>query len=168
MIYKGPAPLLDRIEAVRRFDRFYERRITEAYRAAAVQKLTATELRVFRVLGEAADGRSGVWLNARLRIDPGYLSRILKKFQAHGFVMDRPWERDRRHREFALTDWGRRVCDSLDDIHRDRIMAALEELPERQQRRLVHAMKVIEEVLTRDPMENILEKCGVWRPRARS
>jgi len=94
MIFKGPSPLLDRVEAVRRFDCFYERRITEAYRAAAVQELTATELRVFRVLGEAGDGGSGAWLNGRLRIDPGYLSRILKKFQAYGFVSAVASERD--------------------------------------------------------------------------
>jgi len=60
------------------------------------------------------------------------------------------------------------VCKRLDDFNRDRIATTLEDLPERQQRRLVYAMKVIEDVLTRDPMENFLEKCGVWKPRPRS
>ena len=109
-----------------------------------------------------------MWLNDRLRIDPSYLSRILKKFEAYGFVSHRPWDRDRRHREFALTAWGRRVCDSLDDLHRDAVNAVLEELPERQQRRLVYAMKVIEQILTRAPLENLLEKCGVRVPATRS
>lgn len=164
MIYKGPHPLPDRIDAVRRFERFYERRLRDAYRAAAVNELTATELRVFAVLDEAEDGGAGAWLNDRLRIDPGHLCRILKKFQAYGFVAQRPSERDARLREFALTDWGRRVWKSLDDFHCERVMAILEELPDRQQRRLVHAMKVIENILTRDPLENFLEKCGVRSP----
>ena len=102
----------------------------------------------------------------RLRIDPSYLSRILKKFEAYGFVSHRPWDPDRRLREFFLTPWGRQVCDSLEDFHRNAVNAFLEELPEHQQRRLVHAMKVIEQVLTRDPLENILEKCGVRTPKA--
>lgn len=168
MISKGPHPLPSRIDAVRRFERFYERRIRDAYRAAAVNELTATELRVFAVLGEADDGRSGAWLNDRLRIDPGHLSRILKKFQAYGFVMPRPSELDARLREFALTDWGWRVWKGLEDFHCERIMANVEELPERQQRRLVHAMKVIEQVLTRDRLENFLEICGVRIPKAGS
>ena len=168
MISKGPHPLPDRIDAVRRFERFYERRITDAYRDAAVNELTATELRVFAVLGEAVDGGSGAWLNDRLRIDAGYLCRILKKFEAYGFVTGRSSERDRRLREYALTDWGRRVCESLEDFHGERIMAMLEDLPERQQRRLVYSMRTIESILTRDRLENFLEKCGLWTPRARS
>lgn len=168
MISKGPDPLPERIDAVRRFERFYERRIRDAYRAAAVNELSATELRLFAILNEADDGRAAAWLNDRLRIDPGHLSRILKKFQAYGFVVQRPSALDGRLREFALTDWGRRVCKSLEDFHCERILAVLEELPERQQRRLVYAMRVIENILTRDPLENFLEKCGLWRPRARS
>ena len=148
MISKGPFPLPDRIEAVRRFGHFYGQRIREAYRAAAVNELTATELRVFAVLGEADDGRAGAWLNDRLRIDPGHLSRILRKFQDYGFVRQRASHQDARLREFALTDWGWRA--------------------ERQQRRLVHAMKVIEAVLIRAPLLSLLEKCGVPIPRARS
>ena len=153
---------------MRRFDRFYERRIRDEYHAAAVNELSATELRLFAILGEVEGGRASAWLNDRLKIDPGHLSRILKKFQAYGFVVHRPSERDARLREFELTVWGRRVWKSLEDFHCARILANLEELPERQQRRLVYAMEVIEAVLTRDPMENILEKCGVWRPTTRS
>lgn len=168
MISKGPYPLPDRIDAVRHFERFYEQRIRDTYRAAAVNELTGTELRVFAVLGEAQDGRAAAWLNDRLKIDPGHLSRILKKFQAYGFVVQRTSERDGRLREFALTDWGWRVSRSLEEFHCGQILAVLEALPERQQRRLVYAMRMIENILTRDPLENFLEKCGLWTPRARS
>ena len=164
MIAKPPALLLDRIEAVRRFNRFYERRIRDANRSSSVNELTPEELRVFHVLGEAGDGAAAAWLNSRLKIDPAYLSRILQKFRAYEFVSVRVMERDRRHREFALTEWGRSVLRTIDEFHSVQVISILEGLPQRQQRRLVHAMKVIEQVLTRDPLENLLESIRAMEP----
>ena len=43
----------------------------------------------------------------------------------------------------------------------------LESLPQREQRRLLHAMAVIETVLTRDAMENLLEDLRVRQRRRR-
>jgi DNA-binding MarR family transcriptional regulator len=168
MIARTPPDVLhERIEVVRRFDGFYERRLRSAYRVAEVNELTPAELRVFRALGAAGEGACAAWLNARLRMDPSYLSRILQKFQVHGFVAVRVSELDRRHRDFALTDWGRRVQNSLDDDQRERVRVLLKGLPQRQQRRLVHAMKVVEEILTRDPLEHFLEDWFARRPRER-
>jgi hypothetical protein len=66
-----------------------------------------------------------------------------------------------------LTAWGRGIVHELERFHRERAEALLESLPRHEQRRLVHAMDVIETVLTRDARENVLEDLRVRRLRRR-
>lgn len=156
-----------RADRIRRFDRFYERRIEVGRRAARVLELTAAEIRVLEVLGETEHSRTAVWLQWRTELDPAYLCRILRKFCEYGYTTTHPSAHDRRSRDFALTAWGRGIVQELDRFHRDRAEALLESLAQREQRRLLHAMAVIEAVLTRDAMDNLLEDLRVRRMRRR-
>lgn len=156
-----------RAERIRRFDRFYERRIEAGRRAARVLELTAAEIRVFEVLGETEHSRTAVWLQWRTELDPAYLCRILRKFSEYGCITVHPSAHDRRSRDFALTARGRGIVHALDRFHRERAQALLESLPQGEQRRLLHAMAVIETVLTRDAMENLLEDLRVRQLRRR-
>lgn len=146
---------------IRRFDRFYERRIEAENRAARIEELTTAEMRVFEVLGETEHSRTAAWLQWRTELDAGYLCRILRKFCDYGYTTVHPSAHDRRSRDFALTAWGRSIVKELERFHRERAEALLESLPRHEQRRLVHAMDVIETVLTRDAMENVLEDLRV-------
>ncbi|HET7731162.1 MAG TPA: MarR family winged helix-turn-helix transcriptional regulator [Usitatibacter sp.] len=157
-----PATRADRI---RRFDRFYERRIQAGHRAAKVLELTVAEMRVLEVLGEAGHSPTAVWLQWRTELDAGYLCRILAKFCAYGYTTAHPSANDRRSRQFALTDWGRGIVQELDRFHRERAEALLESLPQRERSRLLRAMALIEEVLARDAMENLLEASRAGRLR---
>jgi hypothetical protein len=74
-----------RADRIRRFDRFYVRRIEAEHRAARVQELTVAEMRVLEVLGETGHSRTAVWLQWRTELDAGYLCRILRKFCDHGY-----------------------------------------------------------------------------------
>jgi DNA-binding MarR family transcriptional regulator len=156
-----------RADRIRRFDRFYERRIEAGHRAARVQELTVAEMRVLEVLGEADHSRTAVWLQWRTELDAGYLCRILRKFCDYGYTTVHPSAHDRRSRDFSLTPWGRGIVEELDRFHRERAEALLESLPQREQRRLLHAMTLIETVLTRDAMENLLEDLRLRRLRRR-
>lgn len=149
-----------RADRIRRFDRFYERRIEAKRRAMRIYELTAAEMRVLEVLGETKHSRTAVWLQWRTELDAGYLCRILRKFCDCGYTTVHPSAHDRRSHDFALTPWGRGIVRELDRFHRERAEALLESLPQREQRRLLHAMAVIEAALTRDAMENVLE---AWR-----
>jgi DNA-binding MarR family transcriptional regulator len=154
--------LLQRIEAVRHFDRFYQRRLAALDHAAAIHELTPAESAVVIALGEAGSGRCASWLSHRLQLAPAYLCRILKKFRAYGYVCAQQGLRDRRYRDFALTTRGQDVFLCIEAHHRKRVYAFMEKLPQRQQLRLIEAMQVIEEVLTRDPLQDFLED---WRER---
>lgn len=169
MISRTPPHILDeRIEVVRNFDRFYEHRLRSRDRAAEVSELAPAELRVFDALAAAGEGGSAAWLNGHLHMDPAYLCRILKKFQVYGFVAARVGARDLRYRDFALTDWGRRVQKSVADDERERVRKLLEGLPQRQQQRLVRAMRTVEQILARDPLEHFLADWFARRPRVHS
>lgn len=146
------------IEQVDRFNRFYEQRLEQIRERALPHELSWTEIRVFHVMGQLSRGASPAWLNARLRLDPGYLCRILKKFRAYGFAMERRCVRDRRYRDYELTQWGRSIYRDLREFHRGEARRMLAPMPPRHQRRLVRAMHTIEDLLTRDPLDFLLER----------
>ena len=139
-----------------RFDRFYARRLKDAEMADKTWERSLTERRIFHELGQLP--RTPGWLSCRLDLDPGYVTRILKTMEACHYVMIDPWQNDRRQRVVTLTRFGCDAYRELRSFHERLARNVLEELPQRQQRRLVRAMSVIEEVLTRDPLANFLER----------
>jgi hypothetical protein len=56
-----------------------------------------------------------------------------------------------------LSHSGRKVAEELAHAQEVRVRRILEELPRRQQQRLIYAMAIIEEILERDPIANLLE-----------
>src|SRR5258707_10322044 len=165
-----PDALDERIARMRRFDRFYERRLGEHRKDDALASaLTTTEIGVLRELGGATpQWATPVWLSWRASVDPGYLCRILKRFRKEGIVSVGLFADDRRQREIVLTDRGRRVYRCVESLHSNRTRSLFEGLPERQRQRLVHAMETIEEVLTRDPLDNLFERLAEARREAQT
>jgi DNA-binding MarR family transcriptional regulator len=151
-----PAHLAGRIKEVLRFDRFYSRRLREATKAARVHDVNIAELAIFQELlgGPCTPG----WLSWRLDLDPGYLSRRLKQLERMSFVSVRSSDDDRRMRQVSLTDRGGIVARSLEQVREDAVRKTLEELPLRQQRRLVRAMNVIIGIFEQDPLTDLLER----------
>src|ERR1700756_5267636 len=94
------------VEQVRRFNRI----VTE--RAGALNDHflgRGRPLGEARLLGEiGADGCEVRRLRARLGLDSGYTSRLLRSLEAAGLVEVVAGERDRRIRVARLTDSGRR------------------------------------------------------------
>jgi DNA-binding MarR family transcriptional regulator/GNAT superfamily N-acetyltransferase len=86
-------------------------------------------------------------LRARLRLDSGYLSRLLRALEADGLVTVGPAEQDRRRRVARLTRRGhaeRRVLDRRSD---ETARSVLTPLTEPQRARLVVAMRDVERLL---------------------
>jgi len=149
----GQAHLSDRIQDVLRFDRLYARRLRDLAKAARVNEANVAELGIFQELlpGPCTPG----WLIWRLDLDPGYLSRSLRQLELMGFISACGCGDDRRQRQVTLTDRGRVVARSLERFREDAARQRLEELPLRQQRRLVRAMNAIIEILERDALANL-------------
>lgn len=138
--------LQQRIDTVRRFNRFYTRRIG-ALRAGLLD--SPYSLAEARLLYELAhrDGPTAAELGRELALDAGYLSRLLRGLERKGLVRRARSESDARRSHLALTARGQRAFAALDARSNDDIAALLAELPDTEQRSLVRALETVEGVL---------------------
>ena len=144
-----PAPepsLARRVAAVRRFNRFYTRSIGVLQEGLLRSSFSLAEARVLYELAQCP-GTTATGLGRELGLDPGYLSRILQRFERDGLITRVPSEADRRQSALSLTDAGREAFAPLDASSRDEIGALLGALPEPAQASLVAAMGRIEGLL---------------------
>ena len=79
-------------------------------------------------------------LRARLGLDSGYLSRLLRGLERQGYVVVRPDPADRRRRVLELTDAGRALLAELDERSEALARAILEPLSPRHRERLEAAL----------------------------
>jgi DNA-binding MarR family transcriptional regulator/GNAT superfamily N-acetyltransferase len=135
-----------RIEAVRRFNRFFTRRIGVLREGLLHGPYSLTEA---RILFEIARGEevSASELSRELGLDPGYLSRILTSFEYRGLINKVRSGTDERRRILSLTSGGEEAFSMLDERSRKEVAEMLKELSEGDQRRLLEAMRTIEGIL---------------------
>ena len=136
-----------RVEAVRRFNRFYTRRVG-ALRAGLLG--SAFPLPVARLLYEL--GHRGPCtaseIGRELDLDAGYLSRLLRLLKRGGLVQAKRSSDDARASVLSLTAKGRKAFSALDARSREEVSAMLGALPEPEQARLVGAMQTVETLLS--------------------
>jgi DNA-binding MarR family transcriptional regulator/predicted N-acetyltransferase YhbS len=129
--------------------RSFNRTVTQSIGALEENYLSRSlPLGEARVLWEVADGCDARELRARLGLDSGYLSRLLRSLEAAGFVTVRPSAQDRRVRSVQLTAAGKRERDVLDRRSDELAHALLDPLSETQRERLVASMAEVERLLT--------------------
>ena len=155
------APQLD---AVRRFNRFYTRRIGALGAGLLHTRLSLTEARVVYELAQRAP-TSATALGEALGIDAGYLSRILRRFQERGLLERRASPTDGRQQLLALTDAGRVAFVELDEASQREVATMLARLPEAERGRLVEAMHRVEALLEpASPQTSVPAEAFTLRP----
>ena len=140
------AQLARRVAAVRRFNRFYTRRIGVLNEGFLGSSFSLSEGRVLFELAQRPDVTATV-LREVLSLDPGYLSRILGNLEKRGLVTRTTSEADGRVNHLNLTDRGREAFATLDTRSSEEVAALLATIPVASQRKLLNAMQAIEEVL---------------------
>lgn len=141
------ASILDQqIAVVRGFSRFYTRLVGLLNEGILKSEYSLTEVRILYELAHR-DGLSASDLVRELGLDAGYLSRVLKRFEAGGLLARSPAPQDARQATLALTPAGRRAFRPLDRASRDEIAQMLQALTVPERDRLVQSMLVIERLL---------------------
>jgi DNA-binding MarR family transcriptional regulator/N-acetylglutamate synthase-like GNAT family acetyltransferase len=135
-----------RIDAIRRFNRFFTRRIGVLREGLLHTPYSLTEARILFEIANH-DDLSASDLSRELGLDPGYLSRILAGLERRYLIEKTPSESDARRRLLALTPEGRDAFSLLDARSREEVAEMLGELCEEEQRRLLEAMRTIERIL---------------------
>jgi DNA-binding MarR family transcriptional regulator/GNAT superfamily N-acetyltransferase len=148
----APAEIDQRVGAVRRFNRFYTKRIGVLHEGLLGSALSLTEVRVLYELAHREQPTAAA-LAKELDLDAGYLSRILRGFRRRGLISKTPSRTDGRQSLLSLTAKGREVFAPLNQRSHDDVAAMLRELPADKQRRLVEAMSTIETLLGAVPPE---------------
>ncbi|TJW17472.1 MAG: MarR family transcriptional regulator [Mesorhizobium sp.] len=138
-----------RIDAVRAFNRFYTRQIGLLDEGWLKSAFSLTEARVLYELAHR-DGLTATDLARDLGLDPGYLSRLLKKFEQRGLVERAATEADARRSSIALTPAGRQAFAPLNQGSHDQVAALLDRLSVPEQDRLVKAMQTVQRLLGED------------------
>ncbi len=136
-----------RVDAVRRFNRFYTQRIGMLRHGLYDSPWSLAEVRVLYELATATQATVATDLARRLGLDAGYLSRILRGFVARGYLHKAPARDDARRFLLTLTKAGGKAFAPLDRASHDEIAAMLAPLPVPDQTRLVGAMRAIERLL---------------------
>jgi DNA-binding MarR family transcriptional regulator/GNAT superfamily N-acetyltransferase len=133
----------DEVATVRAFNRFYTRLIGVLGEGIVDSPYSLTEARVLYELAQA-EVTEVADLRRRLRLDAGYLSRIVARFEELGFVGRERSQLDGRRVVLRLTGAGRTAFEAIDRTSADEIGSLLGGLDPGGRRRLVGAMRTIE------------------------
>ena len=140
------ARLEAQIAAVRSFNRFYTREIGVLQHGLLHSDLSLAEVRVIYELAQRTDS-TATEIAGALKLDAGYLSRMLRAFQTRGLVRRRQSGADGRRTLLSLTRKGRAAFARLDARAHDEIAALLAHRPAAHPRDVVEAMRTIERIL---------------------
>jgi DNA-binding MarR family transcriptional regulator/GNAT superfamily N-acetyltransferase len=142
-----------RIDTVRRFNRFYTRRIGVLREDLLGSPYSLAEARLIYELAHR-DRPTAAELGRDLALDAGYLSRLLRSLERSGVLTRSRSASDSRRNHLALTGKGRRAFSALNARSNSEVAALLEHLPDPEQRDLVSALETVEKVLGARPAPN--------------
>ena len=137
---------MSHVDAVRRFNRFYTRRIGVLQPSYLGSPFPLPQARVLYEIGQRGECTASE-LGADLDIDLGYLSRLVQGLKRQRLVQGEPARHDARHIRLTLTPKGRKAFASLDETSRRTMGEMLGALARGERDRLVAAMSTVETVL---------------------
>ena len=142
------------VDAMRRFNRFYTKQIGVLHEGLLGSQFSLTEVRVLYELAHR-ERPTATALAKELDLDPGYLSRILRRFETRRLVGKCASTIDARQSLLSLTPRGRKVFAPLNARSHREVAAMLGALSATEQRHLLSAMATIERLLGARPAPQV-------------
>lgn len=142
--------LSERVLRVRRFNRLYTQRIGLLKHDYLDGDYSLTHVRVLYELAQREDATASA-LGAKLGIDLGYLSRIVRRFEKDKLLVRTRASGDGRQTLLNLSARGRALYERYQARAGEEVQALIGRLPEREQQRLVDAMAEIEQLIEPAP-----------------
>jgi DNA-binding MarR family transcriptional regulator/GNAT superfamily N-acetyltransferase len=146
--HSSPPP--ERVAAVRSFNRFYTGRLGVLNHHLLKSRFSLTEARLLYELA-SREGLTATEVGRNLKLDAGYLSRLLKAFAAQGLLKRIPSKADARQSTLALTAAGRA---SFRPLNRDadlQVREMLARLSPAAVEELLRAMRTVHRLLAEEP-----------------
>lgn len=146
-------PFDSSVAEIRRFNRYYTGVIGLLDEHFLKSPFSLSEGRVLYELAQR-DGLTASDLVQSLRFDPGYLSRILSRFEKKKLLKRTPRAEDRRQAALSLTAAGEAAFRQLNKTSQDEVGAMVEGLDEGQLRRLTQSLAQVRRILARSRDDN--------------
>src|SRR5579871_2994518 len=135
----------DQVRRIRSFNRTVTQQVGALNEHFLGRGRPLGESRLLYEIGD--DGAEVRELRARLELDSGYLSRLLRSLERQGLVAGQPDRTDSRVRRVRLTPQGRRELRVLNKRSDAFAISILAPLSPAQRQRLTSAMAVVERLL---------------------
>ena len=152
----------EHIARVRAFNRDYTRRIGVLSEGLLDSPYSLTEVRVMYEIAHREAVTAGE-LAQDLELDKGYLSRILKRFEAKKLLARNAAPGDARRQYLRLTPAGMRVFTPIELRTQEQVREMLAKLDEPRRDAVLRAMNVIQQALVRESAAPLVESA---RPAA--
>lgn len=137
----------DAVADIRRFNRFYTRRIGLLDEHLPGSSLALPEARIVYELARGP-ARTAAELCRSLDMDKGHLSRVVARLASRGLVTGEPSPGHARHRRLALTPEGLATFEVLERGTVGQIEALLDAMPSGSVPRLLGAMREVEAIMS--------------------
>jgi DNA-binding MarR family transcriptional regulator/GNAT superfamily N-acetyltransferase len=148
------------VQTLRHFNRYYTNRLGLLSRYRFDTNLTLTEARVIFEIGHAGEHTQSA-LGRDLKVDMGYLNRVVRRLASEGLVAITPDRLDGRVSVLALTAAGRGALAKIDADSDTQVLDMMRGLTERESQTLVShldaARRLLEKQSSRRPM---IERAG--------
>lgn len=131
---------------IRKFVRFFTNHLGLINRHLPNNNYTLQEARILYDIGHTKDCTSKL-LATQLDINPGYLSRVLKRLEKIGLFERIKSEADGRLYYIYLTNKGKQVLEGLEKNSDDKVNKLIRHLSDDEQQQLIEYMKNIETLL---------------------
>jgi DNA-binding MarR family transcriptional regulator/N-acetylglutamate synthase-like GNAT family acetyltransferase len=138
--------IINSIAATRHFNRFYTQKIGVLEEKVYDRPWSLTEACVLYELANRA-GVTAAQLASDLGIDPGYLSRVLGRFETRKLLRRATRSDDRRKSVLTLTEKGKQEFARIDKRSSDQIAEMIDKLSPAHQQQIVTSMQTIESLL---------------------
>src|ERR1700733_10130110 len=141
-----PADVTTEVARFRHFNRMYTRYIGTLNEGLLNSDYSLAEARVLYELA-TRDAPRASEIAEGLGVDPGYLSRLLGKFERDGLLKRNASDQDGRFAELRLTPRGRAAFKKLNALSEAQAHTVLEELAPAARMELIAGMQTIESLL---------------------
>jgi DNA-binding MarR family transcriptional regulator len=138
-------PLIRYITQIRSFNRFYtllEKHILES-------RYSLSEVRILFEIN-SMNVCTASQIKESIKMDEGYLSRLVEKFVADRLVMKKRSRKDARVYDLSLTTKGKRIFAKLNNASNNEVRKLVSGISQRDLHALVVHMKGIEQILSRE------------------
>lgn len=144
------------IPIIREFNRFYTRILGLLDKHLLDSEFSLSEVRVLYEIGNAQHCTASV-LTEQLGLDPGYLSRILKRFDKLGLTYRVQSKEDGRSSLLYLSELGEETLARMNALSDDQIRNMIIDLPSKSRADIARSMTAIQNELSGQPTKRSIQ-----------